>query len=768
VRRADREPVCHRSGMEAQTVTDPFTPTLITLLFPGLLGVMALALLGYVAVALWNRQLNGALARQQAALTATTNRLKAAEALAHRGHWQCAVATGDVQWSDETYHIFGLAPQSQLINLEGAWSRLHPDDRQGCVAYMQVMAESRPGDSFADGYYRLIHETGDTREIKVQFQIEYDAAGKACTLFGTLQDVTELNNQAEELKQVHSILNALVQSSTDTIFVKDNEGRYIVANPSLAALLGRPAEEILGADDFSLFPHQSAERLVADDLRIKQSGFVHTYEENVEARRGTYDFLTTKGPLVIDGEVRGVFGIAHDISHRKQIEIALKESESLLRLFIEHAPAALAMFDQEMRYLAVSARWLTEYRLDRSDILGQSFYKIAPETSAYAKTIHSRGLAGEVVLCDEDRIDRKDGSVQWQRWEVRPWQEPDGSVGGIVIFSEDITQSIVAEQALRESEIRFSATFEQAAVGIAIVSLAGNWLRVNQKLCDIVGYEPAELLAMTFQDITHPDDLDLDLDNVRKMLAHEISHYSMEKRYLKKDGTPVWTNLKVSLVSKPDGDPDYFISVIEDITARKRGETALQESEARYRWLLENAPFPAVISRIGDDTLRYGNHRAEIQFSLTREAGIGLPADRFYQDHAQRAGLIADLKNKGRIDDREVRMQTVDGKPFWALVSASIVDFENEPAVFAAINDITARKQTEAALREQETFFRLIAENMGDMVAVLDLEGRRLYNSPSYREILGKPETLKGTDSFADIHPDDRDKVREVLSLIHI
>ncbi|HJV28374.1 MAG TPA: PAS domain S-box protein [Aromatoleum sp.] len=137
-----------------------------------------------------------------------------------------------------------------------------------------------------------------------------------------------------------------------------------------------------------------------------------------------------------------------------------------------------------------------------------------------------------------------------------------------------------AEAALRDSEQRFRATFEQAAVGIALVTPQGGWLRTNQKLCDIVGYTQEELAALTFQDITHPDDLTADLGQLQRMLAGEIETYSMEKRYLRKAGGLVWVNLTVALVRRADGRPDYFISVVEDIQRRKEAEIALQELNA--------------------------------------------------------------------------------------------------------------------------------------------------------------------------------------------
>jgi len=130
------------------------------------------------------------------------------------------------------------------------------------------------------------------------------------------------------------------------------------------------------------------------------------------------------------------------------------------------------------------------------------------------------------------------------------------------------------ERRHRESEERFRGTFEQAAVGMAHVGTDGRWLRVNRRLCDIVGYEKAEMLGLTFQDITHPDDLEAHLEYVRQLLAGEIGTYSMEKRYFKKDSSIIWINLTVSLVRPPSEEPRYFISVIEDITERKRIEEA--------------------------------------------------------------------------------------------------------------------------------------------------------------------------------------------------
>ncbi len=152
----------------------------------------------------------------------------------------------------------------------------------------------------------------------------------------------------------------------------------------------------------------------------------------------------------------------------------------------------------------------------------------------------------------------------------------------------DATETRVAERtnALAESEARFRATFEQAAVGVAHVGLDGRWLLVNKRLCGMLGYTDAELRATTFQDITHPDDLDADLDNVRCLLAGERATYSMEKRYIREDGARLWIELTVALVRDEDGTPRYFISVVQDIVARKAAEAVLSRGKAELELLV--------------------------------------------------------------------------------------------------------------------------------------------------------------------------------------
>jgi len=182
---------------------------------------------------------------------------------------------------------------------------------------------------------------------------------------------------------------------------------------------------------------------------------------------------------------------------------------------------------------------------------------------------------------------------------------------------EIVTQRSRLDAEQRETQARFEATFEQAAVGLAHVAPDGRWLRVNRKLCDILGYSRDNLRRKTFQEITHPDDLETDVAHMARLLSGEIPSYAMEKRYVRADGGTVWVQLTVSLVRDATGRPDYFISVVEDIDRRKGVETALRETRERFTVLVENAPEAICILEGGQ--VIYANAASQSLLGLPRE-----------------------------------------------------------------------------------------------------------------------------------------------------
>jgi PAS domain S-box-containing protein len=198
---------------------------------------------------------------------------------------------------------------------------------------------------------------------------------------------------------------------------------------------------------------------------------------------------------------------------------------------------------------------------------------IHEEDEARVAEVMGRLLSGELPWTDlQFRNYRKDGSLAHCAWHCTAIRDATGKLQCILAQALDVTARVQALSQLEESERRFKATFEQAAVGIAHVSVAGVPLRVNKKMAEIFGYTTEEMMHNGFQKTTYPDDVGPDLDLAMQVLEGTLPMYSLEKRYLHKSGEVIWCNLTVSLVRKPDGLPDYFISVIEDITRRHRAE----------------------------------------------------------------------------------------------------------------------------------------------------------------------------------------------------
>jgi PAS domain S-box-containing protein len=211
------------------------------------------------------------------------------------------------------------------------------------------------------------------------------------------------------------------------------------------------------------------------------------------------------------------------------------------------------------------------------------------------RDIHTRVLTGEELTQEEDFLPAENRRPEWARCSMNPWRTADGRIGGALLFSEVITEQVEARRALAESEARFRATFENAAVGIAHVDPYLGWLRVNEAFCRILGYSVEEPLAKSVRDITHPDDFAVDIVNSALMRTGELNSAEMDKRYVRKDGSIVTCRLTVSCVRKSDRSVDYFVGIIEDITWRKQAEEELRKSEERFRSSLLYSPVPIML-----------------------------------------------------------------------------------------------------------------------------------------------------------------------------
>ncbi len=276
----------------------------------------------------------------------------------------------------------------------------------------------------------------------------------------------------------------------------------------------------------------------------------------------------------------------------EQVELALqsmRDSEARTRLVVDTALDAVVTMDSAGRVIGWNRQATATFGWLADEAIGRPLSElIVPPSDREA---HVRGLQRYLETGETKLLHRRFESTAVHRdghefpIELAITAIGTGAHRYFSGFLRDITERNETERALCESEKRFRATFEQAAVGIAHIAPDGHWLRMNQKLCDIVGYTREELLSRTFQDITHPDDLDADLTLLNELLGGQIDTYSMEKRYLRKDGSEVWIGLTVALVRDDAGTPDYFISVVADIAERKRAEESLNVSREELRRL---------------------------------------------------------------------------------------------------------------------------------------------------------------------------------------
>ncbi|MBW4459307.1 MAG: CHASE3 domain-containing protein [Nodosilinea sp. WJT8-NPBG4] len=280
-------------------------------------------------------------------------------------------------------------------------------------------------------------------------------------------------------------------------------------------------------------------------------------------------------------------------------------------------------------------------------------------------------------------------------------------------LQHELQERLQAEMELREQEQLFRSTFNQAAVGIAHVNSDGRWLRVNEKLCQIVGYTRSELLQRTFQDITYSEDLDIDVAYFHQMLADEIQTYSMEKRYIRKDHSLVWINLTVSLVRKSTREPDYFIAVVEDISDRKQAEDALQqlndtlEQRVRERTaqLAEtNQELEAFTYSVSHDLRAPLRTMQGFAQALLEDCGDQIEnfcksyVDSIIDDAVQMNGLISDLLDYSRLTRTQINLQPTNLNEVVAeALKQSTAQIEEKQAqinVAAALPSVIAHRST--------------------------------------------------------------------------
>jgi PAS domain S-box-containing protein len=430
------------------------------------------------------------------------------------------------------------------------------------------------------------------------------------------------------------------------------------------------------------------------------------------------------------------------MTNKTHTEVQLRQIDQIIKSISQ----PISLISSDYRYLVINDAYTGLFGAAKEkilgstlgDFLGQEFFE------AVIKPNLERCLQGETIHF-QTQVDFPTMGKRWMEIDYTPYRDESGMISGVVAHSLDITKQQESEQALRESGELFKTVFEQAAVGISQVAPDGRFLHVNSKLSEIVGYSKEELHKRTFADITHPDDLALDEEHIKRVLSGEIDSYEIEKRFIHQEGHPIWIKLYSKAIRDEAGEPKYAIGSIADISTEKEAEQKLRLSEMKFRDLVENT-IDWVWQVDSDFNCIYTNRNIHDITGYTTSEIIG--KNLFYfmepQEKLRLDSIISKLaQDHARIINLENTFIHKDGSPIIFETNATPV-FDDQGILsgyFGTCRDITQRKQIEQKLR----LHSLSLSQIEDLVVVTDLEGNIQSINDADCRMLGRvPQELIG------------------------
>jgi PAS domain S-box-containing protein len=483
-------------------------------------------------------------------------------------------------------------------------------DEQGIIRTGQPVVGKEERRVWLDGRVRWFSTT------KMPFR---DKDGKIIGTFGVSRDITNVKLAEEALRKSEQRFRTFVDHATDAFFLQDDKGVILDVNRQACASLGYTRDELVGKTPEAFDPDLTPAMIEELDRSLNANEMV-AFESRHRRKDGVIFPVDVRGRVFWEGGRRFLVSLARDISERKQHEALLEDQKRILELIIqgEPLPHVLTVLCRTIEALANEEMLASVLLLDADGIhLRHGAAPSLPES--YTQAVDGVAIGEGVGSCGTAAYRREPVYVSdiandplWAPYTdlalshglYACWSSPILSsqtevLGTFAMYYRSprhptprdlhavdiVTRTVAiaietsrAEQALRESEERFRGTFENAAVGIGHVDSGGRWLRVNEKFCAIVNYPREELLQKTYLDITHPDDFGVASGSFTALWQGKLASYTVEKRYVCKDGTPVWVELFISLQRDAAGSPDYAIAVIQDISERKRLEGELRQA----------------------------------------------------------------------------------------------------------------------------------------------------------------------------------------------
>ena len=615
-------------------------------------------------------------------------------------------------------------------------------------------------------YEDLSLQAKDGRQIAAEFVSTVYQVGDKSVIQCNIRDITEQKRTRETMDQEREFISAVVDTVGSLVVVLDREARIIRFNRACEQLTGYAFDEIQGQNliELLILPEERvATRAEFKNLCAGQ--FPSTYENHWLARDGTPRVIAWSNTALVDdaGNVDYVIGTGLDITDRKRAGDLLREREEQLRLYAEHSPVAIAMFDRDMKYLIASHRWRHDFRLGDAPLTGRSHYEVIPEIPQRWREIHRRCLAGAVEKSDEDPFLRADGTTNWTRWEIHPWRQADGAIGGIIIFSEDINERKRATQALVDSETKFREIAENITDAFWTTSpdlhevyyVSPAYEKIWGRTAESLYADPHQWSsAIVEEDRPHV------METFARLMADAPS-VSVEYRITRPDGAVRWIHDRGFQVRDANGRLVRMTGIAADITDSKPVELA----SLRLAAIVESSD-DAIIGKDLNSIITSWNRGAQKVFGYTAAEMVGtsilrlIPPDR----HEEETVILTKIRLGESVEHFETLRRTKDGRLIDVSVTASpIKDATGKPIGISKVaRDISDRKRTEAALQKSEGQFRLLVEQAADAFFLHDSQGNFLEVNRRACESLGYTRDELLQMSVADISAMTPEEARNV------
>ena len=506
---------------------------------------------------------------------------KEAQRTAKIGHWERDLDTGELQWSEEIYRIFGLSPE-EPIKFPAFSDLIHPDDRDQVLDdAANAIEELRPYGM----EYRICRPDGTVRDIATFGNIICDSDGRPFRLRGTFQDITDRRRAEEALRKSEAWLRAVFDNTPICLNLKDLEGRYLLINKPYEEWFGLPAEEIVGKKASEFLPQTAIENQAAGERRVLETGKPFERESSVPRFDGKIcDRFVIKFPVKsADGSIVGIGTAALDITERKQAELALKVSEERLRDFASAASDWFWETDADIRFVYHSSGYQRATGIEPQDRTGKAIGSLrTPEEDAKTEKwagFYSDITARRPIRGFEFEVLRRSHGRAWVSISGVPRFAADGEFLGYRGATQDITERKLAELALRASEERKRTILEDALDGIVTIDENGMVIEFNPAAEEMFGLQADQVKGQALADLIMPPDLRQGhLDGLRRFLESGESRVLGRRTELtarRADGAEFPVEISVTHLK----DHHLFTAFVRDLTEHKRTDAILRQSQ---------------------------------------------------------------------------------------------------------------------------------------------------------------------------------------------